>query len=111
MNSGFTSDSLAGKVAIVTGGARVNGMGHATSLALARMGANIVVAGLTEHRDDLTAGSFHRVGGSQSRLESRAAEIRKMGVEAIGVSCDVTCEDDIERTVETAVSEFGGIDI
>ena len=102
---------LSGKVAIVTGATRARGMGHAAALAMARMGASIVSTGLTQRRDDLTAGSFHRVGGSASRLGERVAEIRELGVDAIGIGVDVAKEEDIRRCVDAAIETFGGIDI
>ena len=102
---------LEGKVAIVTGGTRAKGMGHAASLAMARQGANIVVTGLTAPREDLTAGSFHKIGGSAGRIDARVAEIRALGVEAMGIGCDVMKPDDIAACVEKATERFGGVDI
>ena len=102
---------LEGKVAIVTGATRAKGMGHAAALAMARMGASIVSTGLTQRRDDLTAGSFHQVGGSASRLDERVAEIRELGAEAIGIGVDIAKEEDIRRCVDVANERFGGIDI
>jgi len=97
---------LGGKVAIVTGATRATGMGHAAALAMARMGAHIVSTGLTEQRDDLSAGSFHQVGGSASRLDERVAELRAIGVDA---APDVLLLRDIDA--DAAVETFGGIDI
>lgn len=102
---------LKGKVAIVTGATRARGMGHAAALAMARMGASIVSTGLRQRRDDLTAGSFHQVGGGASRLDERVAELRTLGVEAIGLGVDVAREEDILRCVEVATETFGGVDI
>ena len=103
--------SLEGKVAIVTGGTRHSGMGHQSALAMAALGANIVTCGLTEPRPDLTGKSHHKVGGSASRLSERVAEIRELGVDAVGLPCDVTNKEDILKVVEGARSKFGGVDI
>ena len=62
---------LAGKTAIVTGGA--NGIGKACCLMLADYGANVVVADLKEEA-----------------AQGVAAEIGKNGGEALAVSCNVT---------------------
>ena len=103
--------SLKGKVAIVTGGARRSGMGHQSALAMAALGANIVTCGLTEPRPDLTGKSHHKVGGPASRLRERVAEIKELGVDAVGLHCDVTKKGDILNVVEGAREKFGGVDI
>ena len=83
---------LAGKSAIVTGGA--GGIGRATSLALAAEGARVAVVDL-----------------KQEAAEAVAAEIRAAGGEAIAFGADVSAEPDVERVVAAAAAEFGGIDI
>lgn len=103
--------SLEGKVAIVTGGTRPSGMGHQSALAMAALGADIVTCGLTESRPDLTGNSHHMVGGSASRLDERVAEIKELGVDAVGVPCDVTKKEDILNAVKISQEKFGGVDI
>ncbi|MGN6426915.1 MAG: SDR family NAD(P)-dependent oxidoreductase [Leifsonia sp.] len=83
---------LAGKSAIVTGGA--GGIGRATSLALAAEGARVAVVDL-----------------EQDAAEAVAAEIRAAGGEAIAFGADVSAEPDVERVVAAAAEQFGGIDI
>lgn len=83
---------LAGKSAIVTGGA--GGIGRATSLALAAEGARVAVVDL-----------------QQEAAEAVAAEIRAAGGEAVAIAADVSAEPDVERAVATAVDAFGGLDI
>jgi NAD(P)-dependent dehydrogenase (short-subunit alcohol dehydrogenase family) len=83
---------LAGKSAIVTGGA--GGIGRATSLALAAEGARVAVVDL-----------------QQDAAEAVAAEIRAAGGEALAIAADVSAEADVERAVATAVDAFGGLDI
>jgi NAD(P)-dependent dehydrogenase (short-subunit alcohol dehydrogenase family) len=83
---------LEGQVAIVTGAGR--GIGRATSLELARMGANIVVAEL-DH-----------VGG-----ERTAAEVKSLGRRASAMVVDVTSFTDLGTMVERTRAEFGQIDI
>jgi len=83
---------LAGRVAIVTGGA--SGIGRATALALAREGAAVVVA-------DLDAEGAKRVAG----------EIEARGGRALGQSTDVSSEASVAAMVAAAVDHFGGLDV
>ncbi len=84
--------SLKGKTAIVTGGSR--GIGRAIALRLAKEGANIGVLNLQED------------------LGLRAAEeIRKLGVEAIPIACDVTDYSKVTASVKRIQQEWGSIDI
>ena len=83
---------LEGQVAIVTGAGR--GIGRATALELARMGADVVVAELD------------RVGADRT-----AAEVKALGRRAAAVPTDVTLRADLARMAERAKSEFGRIDI
>ncbi len=84
--------TLDGKVAIVTGAGQ--GVGEGIALALAGEGATLVVAGRTE-----------------SKVVRTAEMIRARGGKALAVGCDVCKPEDIARTVERTLSEFGGIDI
>ncbi|WP_367306341.1 beta-ketoacyl-ACP reductase [Alicyclobacillus acidocaldarius] len=83
---------LDGQVAIVTGAAR--GIGAATAKRLAADGAKVAVFDIKE---DLT--------------KDTVEAIRQAGGEAIGVGCDVTKADDVERTIESVVQKWGRLDI
>jgi NAD(P)-dependent dehydrogenase (short-subunit alcohol dehydrogenase family) len=84
---------LSGKVAIVTGGG--TGIGAATAMLLARLGADIVIAGRTA-----------------GRLEAKAAEIREATARAcLAVPTDVRDEEQVVRMVQRAIDGFGRIDI
>lgn len=78
---------LAGKVAVVTGGA--GGIGGATARRLAREGARVVV-----------------IDVDGQRAEQVAAEVAGMAVAA-----DVAREDDVERYLAAAVERFGRVDL
>jgi len=78
--------ALAGKVAIVTGGAQ--GIGRAIAAGLAAEGARVVIADLR-------------------RAEEAAAELP----EGVGLTVDVACEEDTARMADEAVERCGGIDV
>ena len=85
------SNSLAGKVALVTGGG--SGIGRATALAFAREGAKVVVA-------DIVAD-----GGNRT-----VDLIREAGGEALFVQTDVSQDEQVSRLVGAAVDAFGRLD-
>lgn len=81
---------LAGRVAIVTGGAM--GIGFAIAEALAAQGASVVIA-------DLKDGA------------AAADKLRAKGHKAAHVDADVSSEDDTQRMARVAADTFGRIDI
>jgi len=83
---------LEGKCAIVTGAA--SGIGREIALTYAREGANVAIA-------DLNLASAN----------DAAAEIRDLGVQAMGVAMDVANEDQVNAGVDAVASKWGGIDI
>jgi acetoin reductase-like protein len=83
---------LVGKSAIITGAGR--GIGKATALQFAREGADILVPDLDLYSSEETA-----------------REIRALGRKGIPMQMDVTRRADIHRMVDTAMREFGKIDI
>src|SRR5215472_14515433 len=83
---------LAERIALVTGAAK--GMGAEICLALAREGADLVLAA----RDI-------------PPLETLAREIEELGRRALVAACDVTDEPAVERLVTRANEVFGRIDI
>jgi len=83
---------LQGQVAIVTGCGR--GIGRATALELARMGADIVIA-------EIDAGG----------ADKTAALVKDLGRRAVVARTDVTKRADLTAMVERARAHFGRIDI
>jgi citronellol/citronellal dehydrogenase len=90
---------LEGKVAIVTGASR--GIGKAIAIALAKEGANVVVAARTEQEGGRLPGTIHKT----------ADEIRALGRRALAIRTDVTKEESVEELATRTVQEFGAIDI
>jgi NAD(P)-dependent dehydrogenase (short-subunit alcohol dehydrogenase family) len=83
---------LAGKVALITGGA--SGIGRATVLLFAREGAVVAVVDLDEDRG-----------------RAVVREIVEEGGRAIFLRCDVSQAEDCQRAVQETVDELGGLDI
>ena len=99
---------LEGRVALVTGAGRYRGIGRAIVLRLAEEGADVVVT--ARQRDPSTFPAHEQEMGWKG-IESVAEEVRGMGRRALAIDCDVTDKDDLQRTVDAAVAELGGIDI
>ena len=93
--------SLAGRTAIVTGAGR--GIGRATALQLARMGAAVVVNDL----GTTVEGTGHDAGVAAAVV----AEIEEAGGHAIANAASVTDFAGVERMVAETVDRFGSVDV
>jgi len=81
-----------GQVAAITGGA--SGIGRATALALARLGADIAIADVNDRR-----------------LAETRDEIASLGRRALAVHCDISKDADVESFAAQTLSTFGRVDI
>ena len=99
---------LEGKVAIVTGAGRHNGIGRHIALALARQGADVAVTGSGRppeaYPDDEKAIGWRDV-------ESVAEEIQALGRKALPLVIDISRADQVQRLVDETRRELGRIDI
>jgi len=86
------TDSITGKVIVITGAS--SGMGEAAARHLAAKGASVV---LGARRAD--------------RLEALAADIAEAGGKATAVATDVTKREDVQKLVDTAVAAYGQVDV
>ncbi len=83
--------SVAGQNVVVTGGSR--GIGRAIAEGFAARGANVLIC-----------------SRSQESVETALKEMQDAGLKAEGVACDVSDEQQILTTVQTAISRLGHID-
>lgn len=86
------SNNIKGKVVVITGAS--SGLGEATAQLLSKEGAILVLA-----------------ARRAERIEKLAHTIRENGGEALAIPTDVSNAGQVQNLVDTAVKEFGKIDV
>jgi NAD(P)-dependent dehydrogenase (short-subunit alcohol dehydrogenase family) len=84
--------SLAGKVALVTGSSR--GIGRAIAQAVGEAGAQVALTART-----------------QEAADRAAAELKALGIHAMGTRLEVTDADDVARAVAEVTAALGPVDV
>ncbi len=92
-NSYKGSGKLTGRKAIITGGD--SGIGRAVAIAYAREGADVLISYLNEDEDAKQTAKF----------------VEEAGQKAVLVGGDISDEAHCKKIIDTAISEFGQIDI
>jgi NAD(P)-dependent dehydrogenase (short-subunit alcohol dehydrogenase family) len=92
MDYSLSRFDLTGRAAVITGGG--TGVGKQTALLMASQGADVMVAG---RRQDM--------------LDETVAAVEALGGKAIAVSADVRREEECHRIIDSAVAQFGRIDV
>lgn len=83
---------LTGQVAVVVGAS--SGMGQATALAFAAEGAKVALA-----------------ARRRAELDALAAQIERLGGDAVACTADVAKRPDVDAVVRSAVARFGRLDV
>lgn len=84
---------LTGRAAIVTGCGSPTGIGFATARALGELGASLLITSTTD------------------RIHQRADELAALGITAVGITADLTSEEDAAAVLGVCVAEFNHVDI
>lgn len=84
--------SLAGQTALVTGGSK--GIGRAICLALAKEGANVIIAARNE-----------------SEIKEIMNKLKEMGSKSLAIQADVRNEEDVRRLISMTIDKCGKLDI
>lgn len=79
-------------VAVITGGA--SGIGRGIALEVASRGANVAIADIHE-----------------ARLADTVEDLEALGVQAIGIRCDVTSDESVEAFRDEVIGRFGHVDL
>ena len=99
---------LKGKVAVITGSGRSEGLGAAMARRLAAEGCRIVISDIGQSAGPETP---PEAIGASDAMNAMVEEIRGLGAEAIAIACNVMEEDQVQNLVERTVEHFGRIDI
>ncbi|CAN8270121.1 unnamed protein product [Cochlearia groenlandica] len=91
-SSPFKPDVLEGTVALITGGG--SGIGFEISSQFGKHGASVAI-----------------MGRRKQILDAAVADLRSLGIQAIGLEGDVRKVEDARRVVESTFKHFGKIDI
>lgn len=92
----MASDTLQGRVAIVTGAASPIGMGRSITTGLVRAGARVAMLDINEEWLDQTANDLREIGGDDAVLP---------------IVADVTDTESAQNAVARTISEMGGLHI
>lgn len=100
--------NLNGKIALVTGAGGRKGVGRATALKLASLGADVAITDVPRPDDDLPP---QERGDQWNGIESVAEEIRALDRKCLTIPADLSSRSEIHDLIEKVVGEFGRLDI
>ncbi len=101
----MTTLPLEGRVALVTGAARPRGIGRATELRLASLGADVACLDIARPYEDAP---LHGTASSDD-LDDVVEQVRASGRRAVALRADVSDADAVERAVTEATDALGTI--
>ena len=99
---------LKGKVVVVTGSGRSEGLGAAMARRLAQEGCRIVISDIGQSAGPETP---PEAIGASDEMNAMVEEIQSLGAEAVAIACNVLEEDQVQSLIDRTVAHFGRIDI
>lgn len=99
-----TPFDLSGRIAIVTGASRTNGIGAGIAMKLARCGADVVITGWTPYDRDVT----QLAGNDPQRI---LADIQATNVRGLAIETDLSQPHAITGIFDQAEAELGTVSI
>ena len=99
---------LEGKVALVTGAGGMRGVGRATVMKLAGMGADIALTDVHREMEDLPPAE---VRTAWQGIDAVSEEVEAAGRRSFPAYCDLGDSSQIERMVEQVMDHYGRIDV
>jgi NAD(P)-dependent dehydrogenase (short-subunit alcohol dehydrogenase family) len=92
------------KTALITGGAR--NIGLAIARDLASQGASVAIVDICHDLDTVPY-----CLSTEADLENSVKDLSALGVKAVGLTCDVRNENQVQNTIDRVAEEFGKLDI
>ncbi|MQF90160.1 MAG: SDR family oxidoreductase [SAR202 cluster bacterium] len=99
---------LDGKVVLITGAGGMRGVGRATVMKLAGLGANIALSDVHRETSDLPPAEVRNEWGG---IDTVSQEVQALGRRAVPIYCDLSDPPQIEDMVDQTMAQFGRIDI
>ena len=99
---------LEGKIALVTGAGGMRGVGRATVMKLAGLGADVALTDVHREVEDLPPAEVRTEWGG---LDTVAEEVAAGGRGSYPVFCDLSDAGQIQRMVDQVMDHYGRIDI
>lgn len=96
-----------GRVAIVTGAGRENGIGEAIAMRLASEGADVAIVDLGRQRE----GSVEKFGGMEEMHAVAEKIVKATGRKILPIACNVSDEEQVTAMVDRVAADFGRIDM
>ncbi len=99
---------LKGKVVVITGSGRSEGLGAAMARRLAEEGCRIVISDIGQSAGPETP---PEAIGASDEMNALVEELRALGAEATAIACNVMEEDQVQALIDRTVEHFGRIDV
>ncbi|TKB43264.1 SDR family NAD(P)-dependent oxidoreductase [Thalassotalea mangrovi] len=99
---------LHGKVAVITGAGRKDGLGEAMAKRLASEGCKVIITDIGHGEGEYMPES---AVGTRSQMQQIVDEIIAAGGDAKAFNCNVLNPEEVQAAVRFAVSEYGRLDI